>query len=131
MRVAIEYIHTCQRTEHGLHQEMQRLQRESEYAREAHKENDMLKTEIQVMHQHLRRLDSNATHVYGHFTQQLNQQGPPQMSQQGPPQTNGGIALPPLNQPQAAQGPPPSAFGNGMQPPPQAMQGVEYGGYGR
>lgn len=105
---------------------MQRLQRESEYGREAQKENDMLKTEVQVMHQTLRRLDPNALHVYGHFTSQLSQQ---QQQQQNPsqPQTNG-ISLPPLNPPGSSHGgaggygPPPSA--------PGAMQGVEYG-YGR
>ena len=31
--------------------EIQRLQRECDYSREAHKENDLLKTEVQVMHQ--------------------------------------------------------------------------------
>ena len=89
--------------------ELSRLQRESDYGREAQKENDMLKTEVQVMHQHLRRLDPNAPHVYGHFTSQL--------SQGAPTQTNGapGISLPPLNPPQQ---------------PAAAMQGVEYGGYG-
>lgn len=106
---------------------MARMQREVDYSREAHKENEMLKTELQVMHQHLRRLDSNAPHVYGHFTQQLNQQ------QQGlPPQGGGSVSLPPLN-PSGPQGPPPSAYGNGVpgQPQPGPMQGVEYGGYGR
>lgn len=122
---AIEYIRQIQHTERNLHGEMARLQRDSEYAREAQKENEMLKTEIQVMHQHLRRLDANAPHVYGHFTQHLNQQ-------QGPPQSNGGISLPPLNSAGPA-GPPPPAFANGMQAPPPSgpMQGVEYGGYGR
>lgn len=127
---AIEYIRQTQHTERALQHELQRLQRDADYAREAHKENEMLKTEIQVMHQHLRRLDGNATHVYGHFTQQLNaaapQQGaPPQAPSQ---QANGSISLPPLGQggpSSGAQGP-----ANGA-PGPAAMQGVEYGGYGR
>lgn len=128
MTTAIDYIRITQSNEVAVQERMQRLQREAEYAREAHKENEMLKTEIQVMHQHLRRLDSNAPHVYGHFTQQLNQQ------QQGlPAQPSGSVSLPPLN-PAAPQHPPaPSGYGNGVQaqPQPGAMQGVEYGGYGR
>lgn len=99
-----------------MHAEVTRLQRDADYARDAHKENEMLKTEMQVMHQHLRRLDPNGPHVYGHFTSQLN--GPPAA------QTNGtsGISLPPLN----PGGQPPAPFGA----PPAAMQGVEYG-FGR
>lgn len=125
---AIEYIRSMQQQERHVHGEVQRLQRESEYVREASKENEMLRTEVQVMHQHLRRLDPNTPHVYGHFTSTLSQQ---QGAQQ--PQTNGGapaIALPPLNNggappaaPQFAAPPPPSA--------PGAMQGVEYGYGGR
>lgn len=78
----------------------------------------MLKTEVQVMHQTLRRLDPNSPHVYGHFTSQL--------SQSSAAHTNGGsaISLPPLNsQPHAAPFP-------GGAPPVAAMQGVEYGGFG-
>lgn len=78
----------------------------------------MLRTEVQVMHQHLRRLDPQAPHVYGHFTAQLNQQ------QGAAPQTNG-TSLPPLSTGAGA----PSGF-SGMPPPGAAMQGVEYG-YGR
>ena len=122
MSSAIEYIRQIQNAERNLHGEMQRLQRESDFARDAQKENEMLKTEIQVMHQHLRRLDANAPHVYGHFTQHLNQQ-------QG---TNGSISLPPLNA-AGGSGPAPNAFTNGIQAPPAPgpMQGVEYGGYTR
>ena len=120
LSAAIEYIHTCQRSEHALNVELNRLQRDSEYARDVHNQNDAMKTEIQVMQQHLRRLDSNATHIYGAYTQQLNQQGPPQAN---------GVALPPLHQ-GAPPGPPQPAYGNGVQNhPPGAMQGVEYGGY--
>lgn len=117
--LAIEYIRNTQQHERTLNAELQRLQRDSDYAREAHKENEMLKTEVQVMQQHLRRLDPNAPHVYGHFTSQLNQPNGPQ--------TNGasGISLPPLN---PGQGP--GVPYNGVGPPAAAMQGVEYGGYG-
>ena len=93
----------------------------------------MLKTEVQVMHQHLRRLDPGAPHVYGHFTSQLNQ---PQSQQ-----TNGassGISLPPLNPPNGAGhhavggGHHSGQYGGAIErlPPAAAMQGVEYG-YGR
>jgi len=120
---AIDYIRSTQHNERNLTAELQRLQRDSEYGREAHKENEMLKTEVQVMHQALRRLDPNAPHVYGHFTGQLTQAT----------QANGanpGINLPPLNG--AGPGPAPHNFG-GMPPPPPvaAMQGVEYSYSGR
>lgn len=72
------------------------------------------------MHQTLKRLDPNGPHVYGQYTGHLNQQ----------PNGSGGISLPPLNPPSrhdergfADRGAPP--------PPPAAMQGVEYGGYGQ
>ncbi|KAK0870848.1 hypothetical protein LTR87_013164 [Friedmanniomyces endolithicus] len=113
---AIDYIRQIQVNEHHLTTELQRMQQDSGYAREAQKENEALRTEIQLMHQHLRRVDPNAPHVYGHFTSQL--------SQSAGQQTNG-VSLPPLN---PGQGPPPSAF-NGGPPPVAAMQGVEYGGY--
>lgn len=81
----------------------------------------MLKTEVQVMHQHLRRLDPQAPHVYGHFTSQLSQQ-------QSQSQTNGasGISLPPLN-PGQGNGQGSAPFGQG--PPGDQMRGVDY--YGR
>lgn len=91
----------------------------------------MLRTEIQVMHQHLRRLDPNAPHVYGHFTGSLAQS---QGSQ--PPQTNGsgpGISLPPINHGAGSGAAPGATPQFGAPPPPSgpgAMQGVEYG-YGR
>ncbi|KAM3415508.1 HLH-domain-containing protein [Cercospora zeina] len=104
-----------QHNERNLHAEVQRLQRDNEFGREVHKENDMLKTEVQVMREHLRRLEPNAPHIYGAFTSQLNQ-----MSQA---QGNGGpgMALPPLNTSQNV-GPAPAAFSGAA-----AMQGVEYG----
>lgn len=122
---AIEYIARCQQNERTYNSELQRLQRDSDIGREVQKENDMLKTEIQVMHQTLRRLDPNAPHVYGHFSSQLSHgaSGPP------PPQTNGasnGINLPPIN-----GGAPGAAHGYGGPPPAAPMQGVEYGYNGR
>lgn len=128
---AIEYIRSTQLQERQLHGEVQRLQRDSEYGREAQKENDMLRTEIQVMHQHLRRLDPNAPHVYGHFTGSLSSQN----SQ--PPQTNGtgsAISLPPINHATGnGAGPTSAPAFAAPQPPsaPGAMQGVEYGYGGR
>lgn len=133
LALAIDYIRACQMQERQLHNDVQRLQRESDVAREAHRENDMLKTEIQVMHQHLRRLDPAAPHVYGHFTQQLSQQAGQTQPPQPQPQQNGtsaGISLPPLGAgpPNGASAPQPASYGG--VPPPAAMQGVEYG-YGR
>lgn len=114
---AIEYIRSTQHNERNLHAEVQRLQRDSDYGREAHKENDMLKTEVQVMHQHLRRLDPQAPHVYGHFTSQLSQQ-------QSQTQSNGApsISLPPLN-PGQSNGQSHAPFGQAR---PGEMQGVEF-----
>ena len=85
----------------------------------------MLRTEVQVMHQHLRRLDPNTPHVYGHLTSQLTQSQPPSAG----PQTNGtsGINLPPLNSGSASGHAP---YSSGHPPAAAAMQGVEYG-YGR
>lgn len=117
--LAIDYIRATQQSERQLAAEVQRLQRETEYARESHKENEMLKTEVQVMHQHLRRLDPNVTHVYGHFSNQISQA-------QGSQTNGGGISLPPLGN----QGSNPMPFGNGPPAPAAAMQGVEYGGFG-
>lgn len=108
---AIEYIRANQHNERSMQTEFQRLQRETEYLRDAAKENEMLKTEVQVMHQTLRRLDPNAPHVYGHFTSQLSQ---------GQANGSSGISLPPLNAPQ----------GSGQNVPAAPMQGVEYN-YGR
>lgn len=99
-----------------------RLSREADYAREAHKENEMLKHELRTMHINLMRLDPNQNHVYGQYSQQLSQNGP-----QG-----GNVSLPPIGHGGPAAQPPPQGYGNGHQggPPTGAMQGVEYG-YGR
>lgn len=104
---------------------MRRLARDAEYAREAHKENEMLKNELRIMQTNLQRLDPNTSHVYGHYSQQLTQQGAP-----GP---TAAVSLPPIGHGAHQGPPPPAAYGNGVQgqPQPGAMQGVEYGGYGR
>lgn len=135
--LAIEHIQATQHNERHLANELSRLQHDSEYARDAQKENDILKTELQVMHQAMTRMDPNAPHVYGHFTNHLSQTQ--QQQQPSAPQTNGsagpggagaGVSLPPLNPTNshgsAHGGPsgPGSAFGA---PPAGAMQGVEYG----
>jgi hypothetical protein len=104
---------------------MRRLARDADYAREAHKENEMLKNELRIMQTNLQRLDPNTSHVYGPYSQQLAQQGA-----SGP---STAVSLPPISH-GAHQGPPPpgaGGYGNGVPPQPGPMQGVEYGGYGR
>ena len=119
MIAAIEYIRQQQQHERQLVTDVQRLQSEREYAREAVKENDLLKTEVQVMHQALKRLNPGDNHVYGQFTQQLQHQNQPNGSN--------GLNLPPINPPGSRHES--SGFG-GAGGPPAAMQGVEYGNYG-
>lgn len=125
---AIDHIRNSQHQEQRLQHEVSRLQREVDYTRDAQKENDMLKTEVQVMYHHLRRLDPSNPHVYGHFTGQLSQN---QSQHGGQPNGTSGVSLPPLNPPGSSNGghghgaP---GYGNG---PAGAMQGVEYGYGGR
>ena len=126
---AIDHIRNASQHEHRLGLENSRLRSDIDFARDATKENEILKTEIQVMHQHLRRLEPGNTHIYGSFSNQLNQsQGqPPGPSQQ--PNGSSGISLPPLN-PSASSGSQQHAPYGGGPPgagPPGAMQGVEYG----
>ncbi|GAB7356204.1 hypothetical protein MBLNU459_g6785t1 [Dothideomycetes sp. NU459] len=118
---AIEYIRTNQAQERNVHAEMNRLRVEADYAREAHKESEILQSELRIMHERLMRLDPNGHHVYGQYTQRLvqTQQQPPQ---QGNPQSQ--YALPPMNTGAAQQHYPQMA-------PVNAMQGVEYGVPGR
>jgi hypothetical protein len=99
-----------------------RLSREAEYAREAHKENEMLKNEIRTMHITMQRNEPNQNHVYGPYTQQLTQGG----------QQSSSVSLPPLGHSGPPGQPVPQGYGNGHHggPPTGAMQGVEYG-YGR
>lgn len=120
---AIEYIRNLQNENAAASDNMRRLARDADYAREAHKENEMLKNELRIMQTNLQRLDPNTSHVYGPYSQQLTQQGAP---------PSAAVSLPPIGH-GAHQGPPPPAgYGNGVQgqPPAGAMQGVEYG-YGR
>lgn len=123
---AIDYIRNLQNEAAAASDAARRMSRDAEYAREAHKENEMLKNELRIMQTNLQRLDPNTSHVYGPYSQQLSQQGAA-----GPPTAN--VALPPISH-SSHQGPPSSSnYGNGVQgqPQPGAMQGVEYGGYGR
>lgn len=101
---------------------MNRLRSEAEYVREAHKESEILQSELRVMHERLMRLEPNANHVYGAYTQRLvqTQQQPTQQAN-----TQSQYALPPMN-----TGAPQQHYHQQMAPP-NAMQGVEYGVAGR
>jgi hypothetical protein len=118
---AIEHIRNLAQENLAARDDIRRLARDADYAREAHKENEMLKNELRIMQTNLQRLDPNTSHVYGPYSQQLTQQGAP------PP--SAAVSLPPISHGAHQGPPPPSGYGNG-QPPPGAMQGVEYG-YGR
>src|ERR1700761_3487590 len=109
--LAIDYIRSSQHQEQRLQQELIRLQRDTDYSRDAQKENELLKTEMSVMHQNLRRLDPSNPHIYGQYTSHLSGAQQPQA-----PQTNGtsGISLPPLNSTGSSGGH--SGYANG--PPP-------------
>lgn len=75
------------------------------------------------MHQALKRLNPSDNHVYGQFTQHLQQQQPGPGAQQN---GGSGLNLPPINPPGSRhEG---SSFGPSG--PGAAMQGVEYGNYG-
>lgn len=119
---AIDHIRSSQQQEHRLQHEVNRLRADVDYARDTQKENEMLKSEVQVMHEHLRRLDPNGTHVYGQFSSRINQ-GQDQSRQ---PNGSSGISLPPLNPPNSSNSQHPPYGSSG----PGAMQGVEYG-YGQ
>jgi len=121
---AIEYIRNLQNENAAAVENMRHLARDADYVREAHKENEMLKNELRIMHTNLQRLDPNTSHVYGPYSQQLTQSGAP------PP--GSAVSLPPIGHGAHQGPPPPPGYGNGGQgqPPAGAMQGVEYG-YGR
>ena len=121
---AIDYIRNLQNEAAAASDAARRMSRDAEYAREAHKENEMLKNELRIMQTNLQRLDPNQNHVYGPYSQQLAQGG----GQQG-----GSVSLPPIGHSGPPGQQPPQGYGNGGQggPPQGAMQGVEYGGYGR
>lgn len=110
-------------SERQLHTELTRLRAEADYARESHKENDALQTEISVMHDRLRRLDPAGPHIYGQYTARLAQQ---QTQQQVNGQPAAPYSLPPVNAPTQQQQQHQHQVYNPM-PPPGAMQGVEYG----
>ncbi|KAJ9627126.1 hypothetical protein H2203_003587 [Taxawa tesnikishii (nom. ined.)] len=111
---AIDYIRQSQINERSLQNEVGRLRQESEFARDSAKENELLRTEILVMHERLRRLEPNNPHMYGQYTSQLTQ-NQAQANGQPPP-----FSLPPMNSVAPQQ-----QF-NSMAPS-VAMQGVEYG----
>lgn len=123
---AIDYIRALQVAANHDQERLQRVQRDADYAHEAHKENEMLKNELRIMQTNLQRLDPNTSHVYGPYSQQLSQQG-------AAPAPSGSVSLPPISHGAPQGPPPPPSYGNGVQsqPHPAQMQGVEYGGYGR
>lgn len=110
-RTAIEHIRTLSRREANLAREMEQLRGEAEYARKAQEENNLLRNEVHAMWQHLRRVEPNNPHIYGHLTNTL-------AHEQSQAPNNVSNMLPPL-QPPPTQWPVPP-------PPPAAMQGVEY-----
>ncbi len=124
--LAIEYIRSCQASEQHLATELNRLQRDAEYAHDTRQENDLLKREVEAMQCRLQQLEPNHAHIYGQWTSRVSE------SKQRHPQTNGtAISLPPLNRPASSGG---HGHGTGYSsgaPPPAAMQGVEYGYHGR
>jgi len=99
--------------ERTLHSQVNRLKDDASYARESQKENELLRTEICVMHERLRRLDPGTPHIYGHYTSQLTQHQSQSNGQHSQ------MPLPPMHTGGA------QAHYNGM-PPAAAMQGVEY-----
>jgi len=116
-----------------------RLQHEYDYNRDAIKENELLKTEVQVMHSALRRLDPGAPHVYGHYTGVLSSREREtreveerQRDRERDQDRERGIRLPPIAPSNGTGGRRESVnfVGNGNGPaagPGAAMQGVEYG----
>lgn len=110
--------------EHNVRAEMQRLRQDADFARESHKENKLLQTEIEVMQERLRRLDPTSQHIYGQHTARLAQQ---QTQQQSNGQHAAPYSLPPMNSapPQPQQQSHQQHYP--QMPPPGAMQGVEYG----
>lgn len=118
--LAIDYIRSTQMQERTLHGELSRLRNDAEYARESHRENELLRTEAGIMHERLRRLDPSTPHVYGQYTSQLTQQI--QQQQSNGQQTS--ISLPPINSSV-------SSAQYGSMPHSAPMQGVEYGASAR
>lgn len=108
---SIEYIKTLGRAHEAARAENARLRPDAEFCRRAQEENELLRSELHTVWQHLRRVEPNSPHIYGSMTSMLAQQ-----HAQTP--TNATNILPPLQQPTQWVPPPPSA----------AMQGVEFAG---
>ena len=103
----------------GQRVELAKLRSEAEYARRVREENEMLRNELHLVWEHLRRADPSSPHVYGSTTNMLAQH---QTRTPSAPNT-----LPPLQQHQQPPPPPPPQQWSAP-PPPSAMQGVEFGG---
>ncbi|KAF4551013.1 Helix-loop-helix DNA-binding domain-containing protein 2 [Elsinoe fawcettii] len=114
---AIDYIRSTRDQERHLHDEVQRLRRDVEYARELQKENEQLRTEVCVMQERLRRVEPNNPHIYGAYTSHLTQQ----QSQPNGQQQQHISALPPVL-PSHQHQQHPHAYAGHAAP----MQGVEY-----
>jgi hypothetical protein len=123
---SIEYIRTLARAHETARNENARLRPDAEFCRRAQEENELLRTELLTVWQHLRRVDPNNPHIYGSMTGMLSaQQAAAQQQQQQQQQQQAATGtqniLPPIQQ----QQPPPQ-----WSQPPTAMQGVEFGGGG-
>ncbi|KAG8626539.1 hypothetical protein KVT40_005484 [Elsinoe batatas] len=115
---AIDYIRSTRDQERHLHEEVQRLRRDVEFARELHKENEQFRTEICVMQERLRRLEPGNPHIYGAYTSHLSQQ-----AQQPNGQPQHISALPPV---QHSAHPHQQPHHNAYAAHAAPMQGVEY-----
>ncbi|KAF1951856.1 hypothetical protein CC80DRAFT_187874 [Byssothecium circinans] len=117
---SIDYIKSLARNHETMRAENNRLRPDAEYCRRAQEENELLRSELGAVWQHLRRLDPSNPHVYGSMTGMLAQQ-------YANAPASASTILPPLQQQQQQQQTP-------TQPPqwaaptPSAMQGVEFGG---
>ncbi|KAF2152982.1 hypothetical protein K461DRAFT_285887 [Myriangium duriaei CBS 260.36] len=123
---AIDYIRGSRDQERAFHEEIARLRGDLEYARDLHKDNEALRTEICVMHERLRRMEPATPHIYGAYTSQLSQQTQPGGQ---PPQQHHGHHVGSLStmggshshQPHHAHAGPYSSISQSA-----PMQGVEY-----
>lgn len=79
---AIDHLRSARDQERALMEEVQRLRGDLEYARDLHKENEQLRTEVCVMHERLRRLEPSTPQIYGAYTASLSQQTQPSGQQQ-------------------------------------------------
>lgn len=118
---SIEYIKNLARVHETVRAENVRLRPEAEYCRRAQEENELLRSEIAAVWQHLQRADPGKPHVYGSITGMLAQQ------YASTPASTTNI-LPPLQQQQQQQQPAPAQAPQWAAPAPTAMQGVEFAG---